>query len=213
MKTTIILGSLLVSSGLANAALTNLVFNGGFESPAHTRNDGTNPEGWTVVETTIGSNTDRQVRTKNENVHSGSMALNMNGGGSRPDGELYQTVNTEIGQIYRLSIWGRTASNAYAPGNINFQLSLLDGEGLGGSTLGSLTSTADMNTTYQEYSLKFSAASTKTTIWIQDMSTLTANLASNDMHLDDVSITAVPEPSSTTLLSLGGLSLILRRRK
>ena len=31
--------------------------------------------------------------------------------------------------------------------------------------------------------------------------------------LDDVSLTAVPEPSSTALLGLGGLALIMRRRK
>ena len=31
--------------------------------------------------------------------------------------------------------------------------------------------------------------------------------------LDDIVITGVPEPSTTALLGLGGLALILRRRK
>ncbi|MEZ7957082.1 MAG: PEP-CTERM sorting domain-containing protein [Rubritalea sp.] len=31
--------------------------------------------------------------------------------------------------------------------------------------------------------------------------------------IDNFSITAVPEPSSTALLGLGGLALIMRRRK
>ena len=37
--------------------------------------------------------------------------------------------------------------------------------------------------------------------------------ASNTAILDDIKIAAVPEPSTTALLGLGGLALILRRRK
>lgn len=36
---------------------------------------------------------------------------------------------------------------------------------------------------------------------------------SGGVSIDDVSVTAVPEPSSAALLGLGGLALILRRRK
>lgn len=36
---------------------------------------------------------------------------------------------------------------------------------------------------------------------------------SAQLHIDDVTVTVVPEPSSAALLGLGGLALILRRRK
>ena len=38
-------------------------------------------------------------------------------------------------------------------------------------------------------------------------------IADNGADIDDVSLTAVPEPSTTALLGLGALALILRRRK
>jgi hypothetical protein len=38
--------------------------------------------------------------------------------------------------------------------------------------------------------------------------------ANSTFHVfDNISVTSVPEPSSTALLGLGGLALILRRRK
>ena len=42
-----------------------------------------------------------------------------------------------------------------------------------------------------------------------------ANGSGSDIHLDNISVdvSAVPEPSSSALIGLGGLSLILRRRK
>ncbi len=40
-----------------------------------------------------------------------------------------------------------------------------------------------------------------------------AGSSTNVQHINAIELTAVPEPSSTALLGLGGLALILRRRK
>ena len=40
-----------------------------------------------------------------------------------------------------------------------------------------------------------------------------AAMSSSDLVINSVKLTQVPEPTTTALLGLGGLALILRRRK
>tara|TARA_B110000908_G_scaffold158152_1_gene198984 strand:- start:2093 stop:2863 length:771 start_codon:yes stop_codon:yes gene_type:complete len=49
--------------------------------------------------------------------------------------------------------------------------------------------------------------------YLQDTSTTVANGTVEGSYFSGITLTAVPEPSSTVLLGLGGLALILRRRK
>ena len=51
------------------------------------------------------------------------------------------------------------------------------------------------------------------TLFLAFQNTSGANNPVERLLLDDVSVAAVPEPGSTALLGLGGLTLILRRRK
>lgn len=194
----------------ASAAVT--ILNPGFEAPNHTANNGTNPNDWTVVESNIGGNTDRQVRTRNTNARTGNLSLQLGAGNSNHDGELYQTVTTEINQEYTFSIWARKLNLTT---NQNIAIDLLQGTGITGLSLASIDTGGDLTEEYLEYTVNFTATSTDTTIWIRDVST-SASSDGNDIFLDDVSIVevvSVPEPSSTALLGLGALTLILRRRK
>lgn len=83
-----------------------------------------------------------------------------------------------------------------------------------GGTTGDLFSEAFTfsGTTYTDYHREFTATNAGATLRFEENST---NSSSRDPFLDavSVSVTAVPEPSSVALLGLGGLTLILRRRK
>jgi hypothetical protein len=81
-----------------------------------------------------------------------------------------------------------------------------------GGTTGDLFSEAFTfsGTTYTDYHKEFTATNAGATLRFEENST---NSKGRDPFLDAVSVTAVPEPSSVALLGLGGLTLILRRRK
>ena len=113
-----ILGAATVSQG------TVTITNAGFEDPAHTGNDGTNPTGWTVFESVLGS---KQIRTRNNYKNTGAMGVQVGAGQSNHDGELYQTVATVIGQEYTFSIYAAATSNSETPATQNFTVELLAG--------------------------------------------------------------------------------------
>ena len=202
--------ALLSTLGLMVATADAAVLNGGFESPAHTNNDGTDPDNWTVIESGVGGNTDRQVRTRDNAVRTGQMALQLGAGNSNHDGQLWQAVSTSASQQYTFGVWAR-AFNTTNPGLQDFTAYLRDGSGTGGSILATISSSGGLTTTWQEYTVDFTALSGTTTIHIIDAASAGA-VDSNDTVLDDVSLTAVPEPSSLALLGLSGLMLVRRRR-
>ena len=189
-----------------------MITNPGFELPAHTANNGTNPTGWTVIETTTGSNPDRQVRTRNNAAHLGVMGVQLGAGNSNHDGELWQTVVTDIGQLYSFSIWARSFSAVNSPGTQNFSAVLRDGMGTGGAALSTVTSAGTLSATWQEFTVTFTASSASTTIHLSDISTAGTS-DSNDVVLDDVSIVAIPEPGSLSLALVACGGLLLRRRR
>ena len=199
-----ILGAATVSQG------TVTITNAGFELPAHTANDGTNPTGWTVFETALGGSPDKQIRTRNNYKNTGSMGVQVGAGNSTHDGELYQTVATVIGQEYTFSIYAAATSGSASPATQNFTVELLagtavagapaTGASLNGNSLSQLATVSDGGTlgaTFQEFTVNFTATSIDTTIWIYDNSTAAANDV-NDIILDDVSITAVVPPATIT---------------
>jgi len=200
----VILGAATVSQG------TVTFTNAGFELPAHTANDGTNPTGWTVFETALGGNPDKQIRTRDTYKNTGAMGVQVGAGNSNHDGELYQTVATVIGQEYTFSIYAAVTSGSASPATQNFTVDLLAGTAVAGApatgislignSLSQLATVSDGGTlgaTFQEFTVNFTATSIDTTIWIYDNSTAAANDV-NDIILDDVSITAVPAPATIT---------------
>jgi hypothetical protein len=126
------------------------------------------------------------------------------------DGVVYQDImGTVAGQTYTLSYWfGAIAGN-------NEQT--LKAEALDGATsLASFTGTddspsLDFATVLQNVSITFTAMSGTTRIQFSDMSATSVN---TDLLLDNVSVTAVPEPGSYALL-LAGLAAVgfVARRK
>ncbi len=179
------LGMIFAGVGFAHG---NLVVNGGFESPLHTENDGTNPADWLVYESAEGVNTERQVRTRNTKAHSESMGLCLGAGQSNHDGELWQTVPTKAGQIYEFGIWASTTYAGKSNNSLeNFRVDLRDGTGTNGTVLATLSSGGTLSTTWQHFSTVVLAPSTHLTIHIRDISTAAA-ADSNDVILDDVSL-------------------------
>jgi len=223
----------LITAGILGATLASqgavTITNAGFEDPAHGANDGTNPTGWTVYESLGGVETVKQIRTGNNFKNTGAMGVQVGAGQSNHDGELYQTVATVIGQEYTFSIYAAASSRAASPATQNFTVDLLagtavagapaTGASLSGNSLSQLATVSDggtLGTTFQEFTVDFTATSIDTTIWIYDNSTAAAN-DFNDIILDDVSIgkkVSIPESTSSALLGgLLALSAVMVRRR
>jgi hypothetical protein len=156
----------LITAGILGAAAasqgTVAITNAGFELPAHTANNDTNPTGWTVFETLVGTNPGRQIRTRNNFKNTGAMGVQVGAGQSNHDGELYQTVATVIGQEYKFSIFAAVSSGAASatPATQNFTVELLAGtavvgapvtslSGHGLSQLATVSDGSALNTTFQ----------------------------------------------------------------
>jgi autotransporter-associated beta strand protein len=108
------------------------------------------------------------------------------------------------------SIFAAVTSGANTPATQNFTVDLLagtavagapaTGASLSGNSLSQLETVSDggtLSTTWQEFTVNFTATSIDTTIWIYDSSTAVAS-DGNDIILDDVSITAVAPPGDIT---------------
>ena len=130
-------------------------------------------------------------------------------------GTVYQNLTGETytdGEIYRLSVWACSDRE-----DETLTLQLIDGDGDGSTAL---ASSADLAITWQDpalnggqwawyqYSFDFEVgtADAGKTIGIQFVSG-----EDNDIYLDDVALTVVPEQMTLSLLGLG--ALLLRKRK
>lgn len=198
--------SLLAISG-ADAAL---FANGDFEVTDLADNTSTAASGsitgWTVVGAGVvhrdGSFFGGTIAGSGPNAPAfdGRQYVHFNDGATGAGSSIFQTFDTVIGTEY-------TVSFSIAGGDFDgssHQI-IADASGLGGLTQ------AATNNTWSSHAFNFTATGTSTTLTFTD--DLQAGGASSDLLLDGVSVTAVPEPSSSALLGIGGLALILRRRK
>ncbi|MDP4721753.1 MAG: DUF642 domain-containing protein [Akkermansiaceae bacterium] len=186
----------LLAAGGAHAA--SIVVNGGFEGSAADAA----PTGWTITGTT-----EPWVRVSPSSgitAFEGSQQLQFRG--NTGDTSISQALTTVALTEYDLSF-------ALAALNGPAGLSVLVTVTSGGGTLGDLFSEtftfASINA-YTTYDRTFTASNTTSTLRFLETS---SNTDGKDPYLDDVSVTAVPEPSAFTLLGIGLVALMLRRRR
>jgi hypothetical protein len=178
------LAALAVCAGFAGrASAGNLIVNGGFETGDFT--------GWTLGGNTAGTFVGPPFDGVGH-AFSGEHAAVLGAIGSV--GTLSQTFATVPGTLYELTLWG---SNGGAPPN---QVTIsLDG----------ITAFAAKDDPVHDYVLHvfdFTATSTTNTLLFEY-----EHSTSGAFVIDDVSVSAVPEPSTLTLLALGVGALAARQ--
>jgi len=191
---------------LVGSVSAQIVTNGDFEADGEAW--GTIPAGWTADFNAFG-----QVWLP----YTGVASLHPGGGGAV--GGVYQDLTTVVGQAYDVSMWIQNFDYYAAPGG---QVKILAGSvgtdtytfenAVDISTIYSTTGLVDKNflTTedgsWSQVSFQFTATDTTTRFGIYSNP-----IEPISIDVDDVIVTAVPEPATMVLLGLGGV-LIRRRR-
>jgi choice-of-anchor C domain-containing protein len=213
LKTKTLLAALaLMASVGASAAATNLINNGSFEATVISNTNGYATLGastsilsdWTISAGTV------DLISTYWTAQSGNQSLDLIGANS--NGAISQTFNTTVGQTYNVSYW--------LAGNPHDEVKLKTGT----VSVGNLTQNFSFDTTgkslsnmgWVEKSFSFIASGSSSTLTFASHQ-LAANGSASSWGpaLDNVSVTAVPEPETYAML-LGGLACIgfvARRRK
>lgn len=194
------LGAVAALSLNAQAAV---IANGGFDDYTGTPANGDLISSLTPADWSVTGTSDDQVQLK---TTGGGMSPQDGGyylGIFTPSNGVAQTFDTVNGQEYEVTFYlGRQGTDTPTVDlNVDGSASLHDSSIL-------INSTQD---TWAQHTISFTADSLSTTLsFVENASSASGT---SDVFVDTVSITAVPEPSSAALLGLGGLALILRRRK
>lgn len=192
----ILLAVLLLAASTVSAA--SIVVNGSFENPSiagdaqfyRVVNAGANAiPGWDVTGTSVDI-----VHTKGGSAwaQSGSQSLDL--AGTPGPGGIAQQVTTVAGQSYRLTFWGSSNGGVMNTLDVSF----------GGAAVAQDLSTPGLGT-WQQYSYVVTAQSNTSTLAFS-----TSQGGNNGPLLDNVSLTAVPEPAT---FGLAGAALILAALK
>lgn len=193
----------------ANGQAANLVTNGSFESTTASVSNSFNGRccfatlgggssalsGWDV----IGSSIDL-VNNSYWQAAAGSLSLDLSGTSA---GGVRQYVPTTIGQMYQLTF--EMAGNPYKDGSQGQRTMYMDVyiQGVGQQTFNfDATNTTYQNMGWVSKAFNFTAAATSTAIQFYS-----GNVGASGPTLDNISVTAVPEPGEWAMM-LAGLGLI-----
>ena len=213
----VVAAALLVSASAANA--TNIIMNGGFESPQISDSCCTTaPGSGTVAPWTVGSGNVNVVNgtygSANGNLaKEGNQYLDLIGEGGA--GSISQSFSTVLNQVYTLTfsyshnIFGGSSDGAppfsadFSVGNSNNQL-----------LHGSVTHSSGTNTNlgWQTFTGSFVGTGAPETLNFTNTSPTTGNAG---IFLDAISVSAAPEPA-TWMMMIGGFGVAgvaMRRRR
>ena len=204
--------SLALSAALAFVPATHaaVFINGGFESPGV---EGSNPIGWTTDFNSYGSHAGA--------ARTGSWGLHV--GGTSASGGRYQDFDTVTGTVYLVSAWAKNFGSAAGSSHMDILVGTVgtatyNFPNTNANTPHSTTKFAAgvinnsflVGSPWAEYTFSFTATATTTRMGIYNSFKIGDSVHSIDV--DDVSVTAVPEPSAALLGGLGLLALLRRRR-
>jgi len=215
------MAALAAIGSAAPALAANLIVNGDFETAALNpggfvlAGDGADLAGWRVVGPARNAvalfDTDRTEPNIRFEAQSGRTSLDITGGGNTGlTSGVTQTVDTVAGQVYRLSFWvgnadGSGNGNYTRPSTVRLQINE-----------GALQAFTNAEVSFHEVN------------WVRESFTFTANnehtvisffngTPAGDAYagLDNVSLSAAPEPASWALMisGFGLMGAALRRRR
>lgn len=207
IKNTLKAGIAAVVLSAAIPASANLITNGSFEDndiPYGTWRWFTSDQvdGWD------GSNIEIWDHLGGEPAYHGEQFAELNAHPRPTDAfSIFQDFETEVGQTYNVSFAYQARRSSV---NETFLSEILDVSTPGSSILGSWTLDDHTTDGWSVLSSSFVASSTSSRI---QFTTITPTTYTYGNFLDDVKVSAVPEPSALWLLGLGMIGLGLSRRK
>lgn len=199
-----------------SATAQNLLLNGSFESGTFTQNNLVFPDrmdlvngstavtGWTVGSSSAGYVW--WLEGPDYNAQDGNRAIDLDSNGHQPYGYIQQTFATTPGMQYKVSGYFASEFNG-GPAVTTVQI---NGNVIGTATTGSgnYGGISFNNLIWTSETFNFTADSTSSTLRFQDDTTVNGPNGYDNPVIDDISVQAVPDATSTWLLlslSLSGL--------
>ncbi|NWK55067.1 PEP-CTERM sorting domain-containing protein [Verrucomicrobiaceae bacterium N1E253] len=216
MKKTILLSAaLLAGASFVNAATTITVLNAGFETQTVADGQNNSQSSTSFYDATTSNSGDGTITgwTESNTTTQLGYVINPGSGFTQPtEGNnaalvMNQTISQNLGGFIlntgdtvtvEFDVWRGNAGNG--------STLLINFAGLGTQAASGVTQSIS--------SQSFNFVITSDGVTTGDLS-FQSTIGGNDYRIDNIAVsyTAVPEPSSTALLGLGGIALILRRRK